>query len=236
MGQHSSLKEETKIMGIFKRIKDMASADIHNRLDKIEDPIGMMKQYLNELEKDIQKGKNTLSQQLFVVKKYEALIAETNETIDKRANQAELAISQNEDDMAKMFIEERINQENKLALYQTQLDTVKKQTEDVIQQIEHLQEKYEELKNRRLILISRATAAKAASHFSPSIIPLNSDNTLKGFSRAEDKILEMEAKASTNQYFIKSSSVDYTKNVPSLLDAQVEEELAKLKEGLVKKA
>ncbi|WP_191090732.1 PspA/IM30 family protein [Niallia endozanthoxylica] len=223
-------------MGIFKRIKDMASADIHNRLNKIEDPIGMMKHYLSELEKDIQQGKNTLSQQLFVVKKYEALIAETNETIDKRANQAELAISQNEDDMAKMFIEEKINQENRLAFYQTQLDSVKKQTEVFMQQLERLKEKYEELTNRKLTLISRAAAAKASSHFDQSVTPLNPDNALKGFSRAEDKILEMEAKASVHHYFITSATVDHTKNLPSLLNAQVETELAKLKEGLAKKA
>ncbi|WP_338447956.1 PspA/IM30 family protein [Niallia oryzisoli] len=221
-------------MGIFKRMKDIASADMHNRLDKIEDPIRMMKQYLSELEKEIQKGKNSLSQQLFVVKKYEALIVETNETIEKRASQAELAISQNEEDMAKMFLEEKINQENKLALYQTQLDTVKKQTEVLIEQLERLQEKYQELTNRKLTLISRAAAAQASYQFDQSIIPLNPENALKGFSRAEDKILEMEANASASHYFIKSSSVDNSKKLPHLVDAQVEAELAKLKEGIAK--
>jgi len=221
-------------MGIFKRMKDIASADLHNRLDKVEDPIKMLKQYLRELEKEIQKGKNSLANQMFVVKKYEALIAETNETIEKRASQAELAISQNEEELAKMAIEEKINLEKKLTFYQSQLDSVKNQTEALVQQLNRMKEKYEELSNRKLTLLSRAAAAQASDTFGQSLISLNSENALYGFSRIEDKIVEMEAKASANQYLLSKATLDNYKELPSLLDVEVEQELGKLKECLVK--
>ncbi|WP_394231492.1 PspA/IM30 family protein [Niallia oryzisoli] len=221
-------------MGIFKRMKDIASADLHNRLDKVEDPIKMLKQYLRELEKEIQKGKNSLANQMFVVKKYEALIAETNETIEKRASQAELAISQNEEELAKMAIEEKINLEKKLTSYQSQLDSVKNQTEALVQQLNRMKEKYEELSNRKLTLLSRAAAAQASDTFGQSLISLNSENALYGFSRIEDKIVEMEAKASANQYLLSKATLDNYKELPSLLDVEVEQELGKLKECLVK--
>jgi len=221
-------------MGIFKRMKDIASADLHNRLDKVEDPIKMLKQYLRELEKEIQKGKNSLANQMFVVKKYEALIAETNETIEKRASQAELAISQNEEELAKMAIEEKINLEKKLTFYQSQLDSVKNQTEALVQQLNRMKEKYEELSNRKLTLLSRAAAAQASDTFGQSLISLNSENALYGFSSIEDKIVEMEAKASANQYLLSKATLDNYKELPSLLDVEVEQELGKLKECLVK--
>ena len=37
-------------MGIFRRIKNIALADVHSVLDKAEDPLSMIKQYLREME------------------------------------------------------------------------------------------------------------------------------------------------------------------------------------------
>ncbi|PKG21600.1 PspA/IM30 family protein, partial [Niallia nealsonii] len=53
-------------MGIFKRIKTIAKADINSLLDSMEDPIGMLNEYSREMEQEIGKAQKALSQQIFV--------------------------------------------------------------------------------------------------------------------------------------------------------------------------
>ena len=53
-------------MGIFKRVKHMATADMHNFLDKVENPVSMVKQYIRELEEQIGQAQQALAQQYFV--------------------------------------------------------------------------------------------------------------------------------------------------------------------------
>ena len=40
-------------MGIFKRMKDITKASLHEALDKLEDPVVMLNQYLRDMEQEI---------------------------------------------------------------------------------------------------------------------------------------------------------------------------------------
>jgi phage shock protein A len=220
-------------MGIFKRMKDIATADIQDTLDRIEDPISMLKQYIRELENQIQKGQAALANQLFIEKKYEMIIIELNADIEKRTNQAKLAVELDKDDVAKIALEEKLNLENKLTAYQTQLEHIQKQTTELVNQVNQLKEKHEELVQRKLKLISRANMAKTIVNVSESMVSFNSNNALSGFSRAEEKIMELEARAAVHKDSYISSGLANHKKLDVLVEHQIEVELAKLKETKV---
>src|SRR4051794_7059729 len=115
-------------MGIFKRLKTIASADINGLLDGIEDPIAMLNEYSREMEQEIVKGQQALARQIFVEKKQEALITETKSLVDKRTRQAKLAIEQSDEAIVKLAVQEKLNKENQLQLYVDQLASIKGQT------------------------------------------------------------------------------------------------------------
>ncbi|MBT2756270.1 PspA/IM30 family protein [Mesobacillus foraminis] len=104
-------------MTIFKRVKSIASADLNSALDKIENPVSMLKQSIRDMESEIQKGEETLTRQLFLEKKLELLIEGTAEVIGKREQQDE--------ELAKIALEDKIKQENKLQSYLEQLSLLK---------------------------------------------------------------------------------------------------------------
>ena len=52
-------------MGILKRIKNIVVADVHETLDKLENPVSMLKQYLVKQKSKLRKLKSTLSPILF---------------------------------------------------------------------------------------------------------------------------------------------------------------------------
>ncbi|MBE2949951.1 PspA/IM30 family protein, partial [Anoxybacillus flavithermus] len=110
-------------MGILKRVKHVVLADLHDMIDKCEDPIRMTKQYIRELEEQLEQAQQALAQQFVLEQKYERLIADAKEMIEKRARQAKLAVEKNEEPIAKMALQEKIAYEKKLELYTQQYNT-----------------------------------------------------------------------------------------------------------------
>jgi phage shock protein A len=104
-------KRRMSNMGIFKRLKTIASADLNGVLDRMEDPIAMLNQYVREMEQDLAKGQDALSRQLFLKNKQQSLIWETETLIAKRAGQAKLAVERGEDSMAKLALQEKLTHE-----------------------------------------------------------------------------------------------------------------------------
>ena len=213
-------------MGIFKRVKTIVMADLHELLDKVEDPISLLNQYMRELDEQVDKAKQTLGQQLYLEKRQELLVNETSAVVDKRKRQAELAVEKGEDTIARIALQEKLQQEAKLKLYEDQLAAMKQQTSSLREQIDVLLEKYNELSNKRLVLISRAHAAKAQQQLQAAIASFSTDNAMKGFTRAEDYVQQLEAQASAASYFIPS---DPTVNLE--IQEAVERELVSLKES-----
>ncbi|MGD6894077.1 PspA/IM30 family protein [Bacillus infantis] len=104
-------------MGVLKRMKRIVTADLHDAVDKMENPISLLKQYIREVEEQLEKGKQAMAQQYAVEQKYSLLIASEQETAEKRNRQAELAVSKGEEDIAKLALQEKIVSERKLSVY-----------------------------------------------------------------------------------------------------------------------
>jgi phage shock protein A len=182
-------------MGIFKRIKHIAVADVHNFLDTFEDPISMVKQYLRDMEEQFGKAQQQLSNQLIIEKRYETLISHEEEAVAKRTRQANLAVDRGEEAIALMALQEKINHEERLHIYREQQQAVKQQTEQLTEELKRLAELYSDLENRKLYLLSRANAAKAIQNLSTALHPFHTNPIERGFARMEEKIWLMDTGA-----------------------------------------
>jgi len=213
-------------MGIFNRVKTIVKADLNELLDRVEEPISLMNQYMRELDEQVDRAKVALGQQLYLEKRHEQLVAEASAVVAKRSRQAELAVAKGEDSIARMALQEKLQEEANLKLYAEQYAAMKQQTAALRDQIDVLLEKYNELSNRRLVLISRAHAAKAQEQLQGAIASFSADNALKGFTRVEDYVQKLEAQALAGSYFIPSAPT-----VNFEIQESVERELALLKES-----
>jgi phage shock protein A len=188
-------------MGIFKRLKTMTKADINGLLDGMEDPIAMLNEYSREMEQEIVKGQNALARQIFVEKKQEALISETKSLVDKRIRQAKLAIEQGDEQMAKLAVQEKLNQEKQLHLYVDQLASIKGQTQILVEKLDQLKEAYNQMQQKKILLASRANVAQSMKQIQKVTVYFNTDDIARGVARAEEKILLMEAKVQAGNQF-----------------------------------
>ncbi|MBE7121936.1 MULTISPECIES: PspA/IM30 family protein [Bacillus cereus group] len=218
-------------MGILKRIKNIVVADVHQTLDKVENPVSMLKQYLRETEQQITKAQKALAHQYYLEKKYEALISETDALIAKRTRQAELAVSREEDQMAQLALQEKIVNEKKAELYRKQYEITKEQTATLYEQIDKLQKKYGELQYKELVLVSRLNAARAIKESNTAIDSFHSESTAKGFARIESYVQKLEAETAASNYFYNLKSPNQQEVLDQNLQEEVQRELEKLKEN-----
>lgn len=216
-------------MGIFKRLKGIALADINSVIDKMEDPISMLNQYLRDLEVEIEKAEKSLANQLFIEKKYKCILTETEGIVSKRARQAQLAVEKNEDEIAKLALQDKITNEKKLATTKEAYETTKKQTTTLYGQVKKLKETYEELQRKKLILISRANAAQASNQVNQTLASFSPENAVRGFARMEDQILNLEAKASAAQSIYEMKRPQEAIYLDKILQEEVQLEFDKLK-------
>jgi phage shock protein A len=216
-------------MGIFKRIKHIAVADVHNFLDTFEDPVSMVKQYLREMEEQFGKAQQALSNQLIIEKRYETLISHEEEAIAKRTRQANLAVDHGEEAIALMALQEKINHEERLHIYREQQQTVKQQTEQLTEELKRLAELYSDLENRKQYLLSRANAAKAIQHINTALHPFNTDPIERGFARMEEKIWLMDTGARVSRQANRILNGASTTKVQEQISESAKRELEKLK-------
>ncbi|MDQ0225420.1 PspA/IM30 family protein [Metabacillus niabensis] len=213
-------------MGIFKRVKRIAVADMNSTLDKLEEPISMVKQYIRELEGEIEKAQSALAKQLYFEQKHEEHIEQVQKMIADRKRQQQLAIDKNNDEMAKLAIQDRLENEKKLEVLKQQLIRIKNQTEQLKAQVIKLRDAYTDLQNRKAILYSRANTAKTTNRINQTLASSQSKNIINGFARMEDKVLRMEAHAYAYDY-VNETELQSAKT----FSPEVEEEFMKAKEA-----
>ncbi|WP_462412939.1 PspA/IM30 family protein [Neobacillus sp. Marseille-QA0830] len=188
-------------MGFFKRLKTITSAEINGLLDGMEDPIAMLNEYSREMEQEIAKGQQALARQLFVENKQKALIGETRELVVKRARQARLAIGQEDDLVAKLAVQEKLNHERQLQVYQEQLEAIKEQTQLLNEKLDQLKDTYSQMQQKKILLSSRANVAQSMKQIQKVTVSFHTDDIARGVARAEEKILFMEAEVQAGNQF-----------------------------------
>ncbi len=216
-------------MGIFKRIKTIARADINSLLDSMENPIAMLNEYTREMEQELSKAQSALSRQIFVEKKQAALISQTKELVEKRVRQAKLALEKGDEGIAKLAVQEKINLETQLNLYEQQLITLKEQTNILKGKFNELQVTYNELQHKKILLASRANAAKSIKQIQKVTIDFNGETITKGITRAEERILFMEAEVQAGSYTSNPLNSYNKISFSNVSDEEIAKELDKLK-------
>ncbi|OKO95261.1 PspA/IM30 family protein [Geobacillus proteiniphilus] len=217
-------------MGIFRRIKTIILAEANEQIDRWEDPVAMTKQYLRELEQQLEQGRQALAQQWVAERRYETLIAQAEATIEKRSRQAKLALERNEESVAKLALRDKLLYEKKLEAYKQQYEAVKAKTAEVANRLNQLRERYDELAAKQLELAARVNAAQALKQIDTALASFSADEALRGFARMEERVIALEAEAAAARF---GTNVALS---PVPFDEEVERELAKWKEAQAKNA
>ncbi|MEC0225849.1 PspA/IM30 family protein [Paenibacillus alba] len=223
-------------MGIFKRLRDMTMASINDLLDKAEDPVKMLNQFLRDMEEDILEAEAAVAKSIAIEKKFKLQFEESEEMVTKRTEQAMKALESGNEDLARRALEDKKEHQVRFDELKQQYDLAKTNADQLRRQLTEMKDEFNKMKNKKDLLIARAETAKAQKQINQAMSGFGTDNAAKGFDRMSEKVLQMEAEAqASGEIRAKNRSLDDELAGLGAGSSGIDDELAAMKAKLAEK-
>jgi phage shock protein A len=182
-------------MGIFSRLGTLIKSNINDLIAKAEDPEKMLNQVLLEMQQQLVEAKKAVAVAIADEKK---LHKQYNAELDKSKEwerKAMVAVRAGDDNLARQALVRKQEHENISGQFQTQWVQQKQAVDKLKDALRLLNNKIEEAKRKKNILVARKKRAEAQHQIASTMQGLGDTSAFDTFDRMADRIALMEAEA-----------------------------------------
>jgi phage shock protein A len=182
-------------MGIFERFATMLRSNINDLISRAEDPEKMLTTLITDMRSQLDKARQQVAQAIADEKKLEADALAMKKQAEDWERRAMLAVQEGRDDLAKQALM-RYNEalQGAQSLHETWVKS-KQETESLKASLRQLNDKIEEAKRKKNILIARARRAEAQQRIQDTLSGMGDKSAFESFERMQEKIENNERKA-----------------------------------------
>ncbi|MGP4078686.1 PspA/IM30 family protein [Pseudalkalibacillus sp. R45] len=217
---------------LFKRVKTVVNSELNSLIDKAEDPIKMVEQYLREMASDIQEAEKATAKIMAEEKLLKMKWEEAQSMVKKREEQAIHALQEDNEDLAKRALEDKSRLQKEAEQLEHLYIEASKTAADLKEKLTEMKSEFRDMEMKKATLKSRAQSAKARTNINRSVAMHNSEGSKHGFKRMEEKVLRFEAEAETSEDLNVSSRTLDTELKEVEMNSSVDYELRLLKERI----
>lgn len=196
--------------GIFERIAMVFRSKANKTLDKYEDPretLDYSYQKQLELLQNVRRGVADVATSR---KRVELQASKLNQEIDRLTNAAQRALESNREDLAREALTRKSGLQQQLADLQTQHAQLQQEEEKLVRASSRLQAKVDAFRTRKETIKATYSAAEAQTRINEAFTGIGEEMNDVGLAiqRAEDKTLELQARASAVDELVAAGALD----------------------------
>ncbi len=221
-------------MGIFSRLAQLIKSNINDLIAKAEDPEKMLNQVVIEMTEQLANAKKQVAVSIAdahrLGKQYENEAQQAKEWERK----AMMAVRAGNDELAKEALARKREHDNLAQQLQDQWEKQKAAVEQLKTALRMLNNKIEEAKRKKNVLIARKKRAEAQKAIHETMSGLKNASAFETFDRMAGKIEQMEAEADASAEMAEEYSGDQLAHKFDKLEATAgaDDELAALKQKM----
>lgn len=182
-------------MGIFDRFSTVLRSNINDLISRAENPEKMLNQLITDMRSQLGKAKQQVASAIADEKKLEADSLAMKKQAEDWERRAMLAVQEGRDELAKQaLMRYNENLQGAQQMHETWVRS-KQETEALKASLRQLNDKIEEAKRKKNILIARARRAEAQQRIQETMSGLSDKSAFESFERMSEKIEANERKA-----------------------------------------
>ena len=182
-------------MGIFDRLSTMLRSNINDLISRAENPEKMLNQLIVDMKTQLAKAKQQVASAIADERKLQADAEAMKKQADDWERRAMMAVQEGRDDLAKQALGRYNEQLQGAQQLQETWMRHKAETDQLKLSLRQLNDKIEEAKRKKNILVARSKRAEAQQRIQETMSGLSDKSAFESFERMAEKIEATERKA-----------------------------------------
>ena len=181
-------------MGIFDRLSTLIKSNINDLISRAENPEKILEQLIVDMRSQLAKAKQQVAAAIADEKRLSAQAEQEKKLAEDWEKRAVLAVQESRDDLAKQaLLRHNEHVQNALQLHETWLKH-REETEKLKGSLRQLNDKIEEAKRKKNILIARQKRAEAHKRIQETMSSISDKSAFETFERMAEQIEHEERK------------------------------------------
>ena len=224
-------------MGIFDRISQLFRSNLNDLISRAEDPEKMLNQILVDMRSQLVQAKQQVASAIADERRLRDQADREFHEAETWERRAMVAIQEGKDELAKQALVRQSEHAAHAAQLQATWEAHQVETEKLKNQLRDLNDKIEEAKRKKNLLVARQRRAEAQKRIAETMSSLSEQSAFEAFSRMEERIDQNErmirASADIDEEFSGDTlRRDFKQLEKSVASASVESRLLELKQKM----